>query len=173
MFAGTTELAENKLLLLYIFNRINMPMSNSHITQIVLENNLLNYFGLQQYLSELIDAGLLIESVDGKKHMLSLSEKGSNSLELFVSRIPEKKKSVVDTYFIENIDLIKKEISVFSEYILEGKQPMVHLALKSNSTTMIEIKIPAEDNSEVQEISQQWKENYEEIYAKIMNLFNK
>jgi predicted transcriptional regulator len=173
MFAGTTELAENKLLILYIFSRINMPMSNSHITQIILENNLLNYFGLQQYLSELIDSGLLFDSIDGKKHMLSLSEKGSNSLELFISRIPDKKKKIIDTYFIENIDLIKRDISVVSEYVLEGKKPMVRLALKSNTTTMIEIKIPAEDNSEVQEISQHWKENYEEIYAKIMNLFNR
>ncbi|HBM81290.1 MAG TPA: DUF4364 domain-containing protein, partial [Clostridiaceae bacterium] len=52
MFDDTQELAESKLLILYLFKKINLPISNAIVTDIVLENNLLNYFQLQQYLSE-------------------------------------------------------------------------------------------------------------------------
>jgi len=34
------ELAENKLILLYIIDKVNIPISNLQITKIILENNL-------------------------------------------------------------------------------------------------------------------------------------
>ena len=48
MFENTSELAENKLLLLYILKTIDEPISNAQLTDIVLENSLINYFTLQQ-----------------------------------------------------------------------------------------------------------------------------
>ena len=38
------ELAENKLILLYIVDKLNMPVSNLQLTKIVMENKLMNYF---------------------------------------------------------------------------------------------------------------------------------
>lgn len=173
MYKGSSDLAENKLLLLYIFSRINMPMSNTHITHIVLENNLINYFNLQQYLSELVESGFLNDKLESKKHMLSLTAKGSDSLDFFMTRIPEKKKEVIDNYLLEHIDLIKKDIEVGSEYDIQGNDPMVRLTLKNNSATLMELRLPVESNASAQEISQFWKENYNDIYKKIMSMFLK
>ncbi|HAA81046.1 MAG TPA: DUF4364 domain-containing protein, partial [Thermoanaerobacter sp.] len=51
------ELAENKLIILYILNRINMPITDEQISKIILDNKLMNYFYLRQYLDELIETG--------------------------------------------------------------------------------------------------------------------
>ena len=40
MYDSTLELAENKLLLLYIIKSIKYPISNTQLTDIVLENSL-------------------------------------------------------------------------------------------------------------------------------------
>lgn len=173
MFKGTSDMAENKLLLLYIFRRINMPMSNSHITQIVLENNLINYFGLQQFISELVSGGFLNDTQSNKKHLLSITDRGIDSLEFFITRIPDKKKEIIDKYLDEHIDLIKKDISVVSDYVLDSSDTMIRLALRSNDKILLEIKLPVESNANAQEIFQLWKDDYEEIYQKIMNLFIK
>jgi len=37
------ELAENKLILLYIIDKVNIPISNLQITKIILENKFMNY----------------------------------------------------------------------------------------------------------------------------------
>lgn len=55
MYDSTLELAENKLLL-YIIKSIKYPISNTQLTDIVLENSFINYFMLQQYVSELISS---------------------------------------------------------------------------------------------------------------------
>ena len=44
MYDSTLELAENKLLLLYIIKSIKYPISNTQLTDIVLENSFINYF---------------------------------------------------------------------------------------------------------------------------------
>ena len=53
MYENSAELAENKLLVLYVIKSLKQPISNTQLTEIILENNFINYFTLQQYISEL------------------------------------------------------------------------------------------------------------------------
>lgn len=174
MINDVTELAENKLLLLYILNKIDMPISNSHITQIVLENNLINYFSLQQYLSELIASELILDKKENKRHILSLTSKGKNALDFFISRVPEKKKEIIDTYVDKNISNIKREFEVVWELeSLINKKFIVDLKLKRKDDLLIEIKLPADTNTRANEIYSLWKDNNEEIYDTILKLFDR
>ena len=54
MYENSAELAENKLLVLYVIDSLKYPITNTQLTEIILENNFINYFTLQQYISELI-----------------------------------------------------------------------------------------------------------------------
>jgi predicted transcriptional regulator len=174
MFKDTTELAENKLLLLYILNKINTPISNSHITQIILENNLINYFSLQQYLSELIEKGFIEDFKEDKRHMLNITPQGKGVLEFFTSRIPDKKTDLIDSYLDVHIKKIKKEVEVISEYEISGTNKfIVTLKLKDQDATLIELKIPASTNADAKNICSMWKENSDEMYKNIISLFNK
>ena len=53
MYENSAELAENKLLVLYVIKSLRQPISKTQLTEIILENNFINYFTLQQYISEL------------------------------------------------------------------------------------------------------------------------
>ena len=47
MFENSTEeLAYHKLLILYILDKINMDLTNSQITQVILETDMMNYLKL-------------------------------------------------------------------------------------------------------------------------------
>ena len=59
VYNKTRALAENKLLILYLVKKIEIPLSNSEIWQFVSEKNLMDYFSAQQYLSELVESRLL------------------------------------------------------------------------------------------------------------------
>lgn len=87
-----TELAESKLLLLFIAKKINMPISNISLTELVLSNNLLNYFTLQQYIFELVSSDLLKNIEHNGKHMLEISDQGITVLSMFSNRISQEKK---------------------------------------------------------------------------------
>ena len=53
MYENSAELAENKLLVLYVIKSLRQAISKTQLTEIILENNFINYFTLQQYISEL------------------------------------------------------------------------------------------------------------------------
>ena len=64
MFENSSEeLASHKLLILYILDKINMDLTNSQITQVVLETEMMNYFSLQQFLSQLMESKLHIKNL--------------------------------------------------------------------------------------------------------------
>ena len=59
MYENSAELAENKLLVLYVIKSLKYPISNTQLTEIILENNFINYFTLQQYITELLSSEFL------------------------------------------------------------------------------------------------------------------
>jgi predicted transcriptional regulator len=172
MFNDMSDLAESKLLILYIFDKVDMPLSNSTLTQIVLENNLINYFSLQQYISELIKNDFLVDIKDERRHMLKLTENGKSTLHFFINRIPEKKKKFVDEYMQSHIVNIRKEIQIVAEYVPTASDKyMVSLKLLNGTDLLVDLKLPAFSNNEAKSICSRWKNESEEIYNKILEMF--
>ncbi|NRW97038.1 putative transcriptional regulator [Clostridium beijerinckii] len=91
MYESSSELAENKLLMLYVLKSIKNPISNTQLTEIILENNFINYFTFQQYLSELEESKFVEYHDVNDKKLLILTEKGDNVLSLFKDRISLQK----------------------------------------------------------------------------------
>ena len=171
MFENTAELAENKLLLLYILKSLNRPISNTQLTEIVLENNLINYFTLQQYISELNESDFMIyEEVDDKQ-LLTLTQKGENVLSFFKERISPSKISVLDKYIKEKIDLIKKELTIKSDYTLGNNSDfLVDLKALENGSPLIDLKISVPSKKQATSLCSKWQENSSEVYNKIINV---
>lgn len=171
MFKDISELAENKLLLLYIFHKINLPISNIQITQIILENNFINYFTLHQYISELVSSGFLKYTEKESKHRLIITDKGTKVLAMFKERLSNDKILIIDEYLNRHLDKIKKEISITADYIIEGKNNyMVNLKATENNATLIELKLNVPSNKQARELCNKWKENSSELYSKIMHV---
>lgn len=172
MFNNYTELAENKLLLLYILRKIDSPITNSYLTQIVLENNLINYFSLQQYLSELIESGFVNSIKENSRHTLKLSQRGKDALELFINRIPDKKINVVNEYLDKNIPKAEKEIEAVSEYIkCPNNKFLSILKLINKDEVLFELHLPSDNSVRAQEICGRWKKDSEKLYKNIIKLF--
>ena len=53
-------LAENKVLILYILNKLNKPISNESLLKLVLSIQEMNYFYFQQFLLDLLDMQYII-----------------------------------------------------------------------------------------------------------------
>lgn len=69
---SSSEIVQNKLIIMYIMDRLNMPVSNNNITTLVLETRLMNYFMFQQCFNELLD-GMHIKPYEGKRNGISAS----------------------------------------------------------------------------------------------------
>lgn len=171
MFGDTSELAENKLLLLYIFDKIKLPIPNIQITQIVLENNFINYFTLHQYISELIASGFLEYTAEDSKHRLIITAKGSRVLMMFRERLTKQKLETIDNYLKKHLDKIKKEVTISAEYTIEESDNyIVNLKAMENNAVLIDLKLNVPSNKQARELCSRWKQNSAELYSEIMKL---
>lgn len=170
MFEDSLELAENKLILIYIINKINCPLTKNQLTQIILENNLMNYFVLQQYICELISSGIIKYSENKTDHSLLLTDKGVKVLTLFKNRIHSDKLKSLDEYLNKNYDNIRKRITVTADYTIEHNKYIVSLKSYENNNITAEIKIKAADMNQAKTICFKWKNNSSNIYKEIMQI---
>jgi hypothetical protein len=73
---SSNEIVQNKLIIMYIIDRLNIPVGNNAITRLVLETRLMNYFVFQQCFNELLEGKLLLPFPD---HMGGQSAKSTTS----------------------------------------------------------------------------------------------
>lgn len=169
MLDDTNQLAENKLILLYLLDRIGMHITRNQLTEIVLENNLVNYFLLQQYITELQSANFIETINKDKNKVLSLTEQGKKVLSLFIARIPKDVVEKIEKYISEKINNIKKEIFLHADYTIEQNNTfIVHLRARENEVTLIDIKINVPSKKHAIDLCQNWKSNSSKIYNDIM-----
>lgn len=171
MKTSTLELAENKLLILYIIKKINLPVSNIQLTEIILEINLLNYFTLQQYIFELISSNFIESCEKDGKSRLYISNNGIKTLNMFMNRISKNKIKQIDNYLDKHIENIKKQITITADYTIEHKNNfLVNLKAAENDLTLIDIKLSVGSNTHARDLCKKWKENSTEIYKQIINI---
>lgn len=169
MYDNTVELAENKLLLLYIIKSIKYNISNSQLTDIVLEHSFINYFTLQQYIAELEKSNFIkLEEKDNKEFVL-LTRKGDTVLSLFKDRLSESKTKSIDGYLLDQLDEIKKELNIFSDYTPDNNDSfLVNLKAVEGNCTLLELNVNVASKDQAKELCAKWKNNSSEIYNKIM-----
>lgn len=170
MYENSAELAENKLLVLYVMDSLKHPITNTQLTEIILENNFINYFTLQQYISELISSDFLKYEKVNDKNLVHITEKGANTLSLFSDRISTIKKKIIDDYLLSMVESIKKELTIHSDYTI-GKDNsfIVDLQALENDNLLISLKVSVPTKKQATSLSNRWRDNPSDIYNKIMN----
>lgn len=168
---NTEELAQSKLLLLYLIKFSASAFTNSEITEFVLEKDYMNYFLVQQYLSELVESKLIETSSKDSKEVYLILEKGEMALSYFEERIPNKIKQELNNEFSEVKKKTKLETQVVSEFFeKENNQFVVNLKLVENDETLFSLYLDVSTKKQVDLICDRWKENTESIYQNIINL---
>lgn len=170
MFNSTSDLAEDKLLLLYLLEQIKLPISNNQITQIILENNFINYFTLQEYLSELRNSEFISYIEQDGKHRLVISDKGLTVLSLFRNRISKDKMDAVNSYLSKKLEKIKNEVNISADYTIENNNYIVNLKAVENNSILIDLKLNVGSNQQAKDLCAKWKKNPSDIYIKLISL---
>ena len=171
MYENSAELAENKLLVLYVIKSLRQAISKTQLTEIILENNFINYFTLQQYISELETAKFVEYIEKNDKKLITITTKGENVLSIFNDRISPIKRDIIDNYISKTIDSIKKELTIHSDYTIEKNNSfIVDLKALEDETLLIDLKISVPTKKQAASLCNRWKENPSDIYTKIVQV---
>ena len=83
-----------KLIILYMLEKVDFPLTNAQISGFVLDKGYTNYFHLQQAISELIDSNLIEAKTIRNSSYFQITEQGEQTLSYFGDQISMASKPI-------------------------------------------------------------------------------
>lgn len=170
MFENSSEeLASNKLLILYIIDKIEVDLTNSQITQVILETEIMNYFLLQQFLSDLVEAKFLNTYKESKKEYYCITQKGFEILESLIDKIPQDIGSNINNYIKNNKQRILSNTEIKSSFKKQSDYEfIVNLRVIENRSDLINLSLNVSSEKQAKLICDNWRKNASYMYAEII-----
>ncbi|MEN6313928.1 MAG: DUF4364 family protein [Clostridiaceae bacterium] len=170
---SSREIVQNKLIIMYMIDRLNMPVSNSQITGLVLETRLMNYFMFQQCFNELHDGKLIgfhkAEANQDDPDGFRLTRSGKNTLQYFLSLIPPGIKKQMDNMLPDARKEIQTETLVTADFLPESENKFtVTCKMNEKGFPLMELKATVGTKKDARTVCDNWKNHSPEIYAEII-----
>ena len=170
MIQDANALAEDKLSILYFMGCVAIPITNGQITRFFIENNIINYFDLQQYIIELISGGLIDNMETGNSQFLTLSSKGSKVLAFFKKRISPPLRNIIESYAEKNRARLKDESQITADYKkITHKQYEVLCRVTEKELVLMELKLNVPDSSQAKTICENWRIRAPEVFKAMLD----
>ncbi|MCQ2519179.1 MAG: DUF4364 family protein [Lachnospiraceae bacterium] len=158
-----------KLIVLYMLDRVAFPLTQAQVFEFILDKEYTNFLNLQQAISELTGANLILaKSIRNRTH-LELTEDGRQTLSFFSNRISPSIKEDIDKYFKENEFELRNEVSVYSNYYKSTSgEYEASLVIKERSIELLNITLSVPTESIASSICDKWEGSSQEIYNDIV-----
>lgn len=106
-----------KLIVLYLLDRIDEPVSNLMVTDFLLDENVTNnYLSVQTAIHELEDSGLVTTETMGNRTMIRITKEGEETLHFFQNEINPDIRRQCDTYMKQNGLAFRDEAQTTARY---------------------------------------------------------
>lgn len=158
-----------KLIVLYMLDKVDFPLTNSQVSEFILDEGYTTYFKLQQAISELTQSGFIREESTHSRTFLHLTEEGEETIHYFKGDIsPAIQKDINDFLKDKKYDL-KNEVSVKTDYYrTPAGEYAVQCQVLEQNAPLIDLTLTVPSEEEAQTISGNWTKKNQELYALIM-----
>ncbi len=159
-----------KLIALYMLDRVDFTLTNTQITEFVLDKGYTDYFTLQTALTELEEKKYVNVSMVRNAVHYKISDKGEEALSLLENRIPHPIKEDILEFFKNQKINLKKESEIYSDYFFnENGEYTVNCVIKERKTTLIDLSISVPTKSDARAICDHWREGSTDVYSYLMS----
>ena len=168
---NATTLAENKVLILYILNRIDKDIKQDDLFQIITSINQINYFYFKQLLTDLIDSNLVGTYTKEEESVIKITSDGKNAYTLTKDVLPGIMKLKADNIFEKEFHMIEQAASISAEFIPKNENDYtIKCKVIEDNETIFEVKTFVGSRDRAKRIVDNWNKNANKIYPKILNL---
>ncbi len=170
---SNNNLAEDKVLILYVLNKLNKDIMTDALYKIISSVKDFNYFYFKQILTDLIDSKLVGNYEKDEEYVLKITSEGKNAFNLTSDLLPGIVKLKADKIFKEQLYEIEEESSVVAEFIPKNENDFTVICkIIENNETIFEVKTFAGSRERAKKIVDNWNNNAKSIYPSILNLLS-
>ena len=161
---------ENKLLILYLINKMDLPLSRSHISDYFTEAEFMDYYTVQQTLAEMVDKNYLDSATDSNVTRYTITGEGLQTLEYFEKHISIPKRSKINQYIKENRKDIKREFEKTVNFFHNETHNdfVIKCGVYDEDQMLMELSISVDTREQARMIETNWNKNAKTLYGEII-----
>ncbi len=153
-----------KLMILYMLDRVDFPLTEAQISQFILDKGYTSYFNLQIVISELTEIDFIRPTKERNHSLYEITEQGKEAIELFEFKISDPVKLDILNYLKEQKIELRNESAISSDYYPSNNEYIAQCSIKERNQTLLEIKLTVPTQEQAIHICDSWREKSEEIY---------
>lgn len=154
-----------KLIILYMLDRVNFPLTSAQVSEFILEKEYTNFLTLQQAISGLTEAELITTQTIGNRTHLIITPEGLNTLSFFENRISDAIKKDINTFFKDREMELRNEVSILGDYYkATSGEYNAHLVAKEKNVKLVDITLSVPTEESAAAICDNWQRKNQEIY---------
>lgn len=158
-----------KLIVLYMLQNTKNTLTNSQISEFILEREYTNYFHLQQAISELVEADLIAKETRSNTSHYRITEEGKKTLSFFEQELSAEIKGEVRAYLKSSGKEMQPRIMTPADYYITPQgNYAVRCRLIEKKNVLIDLNISAPNLEAAQSMCRKWAAKSQDIYGKIM-----
>lgn len=158
-----------KLIILYMLNRVTFPLSNSQLSEFILEKEYTDYFTLQQAIFELSDSSLIRLETKRNTTLCHITEEGRTTLAYFEKKISSSIRKDIDTFLSEHKYKLRNEHSTPADYYRTPTgEYAAHCRVLERDSTLIDLTLTVPVEAQAKAVCSHWKDKSQEIYASLI-----
>lgn len=159
------DLTTNKLIILYVLNKIHVPIYSSDLINFILENDFCDYFYIKEQIGNLLKSNL-IKSIEQNQNILYyITDLGSQTINYFINRITKSNIDIADK-FCDTIINNKENLLLYRSNIIENYEDSVTIfcSIYENDSEIFNICLPNKTYEEAKDIAENWNLHGKDIY---------
>ena len=158
-----------KLIILYMLDKVDFPLTNSQISEFILNEGYTTYFKLQQALSELLDSGFIREESTHTRTFYHLTEEGEETIHYFKNDISPAIQEDINSFLSNKQYELKNEVAIKADYYRNpNMEYCVRGQILERDAPLIDLTLTVPTESEAMAIAANWTQKNEKIYANLM-----
>ena len=159
-----------KLIILYILDRMDFPITNTELTRFILEKEYCDYITINQILAELIEDKYVAMEHSHNTYLYRITPSGKETLSFFYTRISVAIRDEIDTYLSEKEYQLREMVSTTADYYEAKKNEfVVELRVIERDSELVHINLLVTSATEADLICSRWKECSADIYGYLIS----
>lgn len=153
-----------------MMKKVDFPLTNSQISEFILDKGYTTYFKLQQAISELIESAFVeVESVQNRT-FYHLTDDGAETIHFFKNNISPAIQQDIDEFLKEKKYELRNETSIKTDYYRNtNMEYSVRCQVIENELPLIDLTVTVPTEAEAENVANNWKKKNQEIYAMVMS----
>ena len=159
-----------RIMILYMLNQVEYPLTNTQITNFILEKEYTNYFTVQETLSDLLTSELITAEPTHNNTRYRITDEGQTTLGFFHEKISDAIKEDIRNYFLDHNFDLKQETSIYADYYkVPGEGYAVRCRIRNLETDIVDLTLHVSQRQQAEAICQNWKKYNFDIYETLMD----